>query len=133
MQKRIFTNKFIVYALLPAALALGAPLLQGAADTKPQFTTKEVMKALHKGKENVGKKVITGQGTKEDFAKLAAYYKSLPLNTPPKGDKTSWNTKTTALLTSAKALEAGSPGALESYKKAVNCKACHSEHREDNH
>jgi hypothetical protein len=89
------------------------------------------MKALHKGDDSVGKRVVKGQGTKEDFAKLVEYYPSLPLNKPEKGDLAAWKEKSTAVVKAAKDLKAGKEGALEAYKKAINCKACHSEHRED--
>ena len=89
------------------------------------------MKALHKGDDAVGKRTTKGQGTKEDFKKMLEYYPSLGLNKPDKGDAASWKAKTTALLDAAKALDKGEPGALEAYKKAVNCKACHKEHKED--
>ena len=102
-----------------------------AAEAKPKYTIKEVMKALHKGDTSVGKRVGAGNGTKEDFAKMVDYYGALPANKPPKGDDASWKAKTTALLDSAKALNAGKPGALEAFKKASNCKACHSVHKED--
>jgi hypothetical protein len=120
-------NQFLV---LSSALALAAvTVIVNAADKKPKYTTEEVMEALHKGDVNVGKRVLKGEGTKDDFAKLVEYYESLPLNTPEKGEKTSWETKTTALLKSAKALKAGEAGAFEKYKEAVNCKACHTAHR----
>lgn len=118
------------------ALALGVGLLTlapvHAAETgKPKYSIEEIMKALHKGDDAVGKRVGKGQGTKADFAKLVEYYPSLALNKPPKGDLAAWKSRSNALLAAAKALNSGEDGALERYKKAVNCKACHSEHRED--
>ena len=117
------------------ALALGAGLFTlgpaHAADSKPKYSIEEVMKALHKGDDAIGKKVGKGNGTKEDFAKMVDYYPSLVLNKPPKGDLAGWKEKCNALTASAKALKAGEDGALEKYRKAVNCKACHSEHKED--
>jgi hypothetical protein len=116
--------------LFAAALAAGfaAPALP-AADSAAKYTIKEVMKALHKGDENVGKKVSRGQGDAADFAKLVEYYNALPLNKPPRGEQASWDAKTGALVKSAKSLKAGEAGALESYKAAANCKACHTAHK----
>ncbi len=111
------------------ALALSAVLPLRAADAKPKYSIKDVMKALHKGDDNVSKRVTKGTASKEDVAKLVEYYQSLPLNTPEKGDKAAWEAKATALFKSAVALKAGEPDALEGYKRAVNCKACHSEHK----
>jgi cytochrome c556 len=116
-------------ALLTAGL-LGTALVLNAAD-KPKHSVKDVMKALHKGDDALAKKVSKGEGTKDDFKKLVEYYAALPLNDAPKGDASSWKEKTTALLDAAKALEAGKAGALDQYKAAVNCKACHSAHKPD--
>jgi hypothetical protein len=116
-------------------IGVAASLLAGVvsvrAEEKPKYTVKEVMKALHKGDDAIAKKVTKGEGTHEDFAKLVEYYKSLPLNEAPKGDAASWKEKTTALLKAAQALHEGKAGALEQYKAAVNCKACHSVHKPD--
>jgi cytochrome c556 len=101
------------------------------AEDKPKYTVKEVMKALHKGDDAIAKKVAKGEGMHEDYMKLVQYYTALPLNEPPKGDAASWKAKTTALLDAAKALHEGKPGALDQYKQAVNCKACHSVHKPD--
>jgi cytochrome c556 len=108
--------------------------LTGWAAPKPKYTTKEIMKALHKGDEALGKKVGKGEGTPDDFKKMVEYYTSLPLNDPPQGDAAEWKKMATARLASAKALEAGKPGALDLYREAVNCKACHSEFKpKDDH
>jgi hypothetical protein len=118
------------FLILSSAVALAAlTFYVNAADKKPKYTTEQVMEALHKGDDNVGKRILKGEGSKEDLAKLVEYYPSLPLNEPAKGDKASWEAKTTALLKAAKALHAGEAGALEQYKQAVNCKACHNAHR----
>ena len=127
LSQRILVTSLIAIALLAAA---AAPLVR-AADAKPKYTIKEVMKTLHKGDDNIAKHVTKGAGTKEEFAKLVEYYESLPLNTPEKGDKGSWEEKSMALLKASKALKAGEADALAGYKKAVNCKACHSVHKPD--
>ena len=125
------STRFAVAFSVAGGVLLGAFALQAAP--KPKYTTEEVMKALHKGKESLGKKVSDGNGTKEDFKKLLEYYPSLPLNEPPKGDLASWKAKTTALLKATQALDQGAPGALDQFKEAVNCKACHKLHKEDKH
>jgi hypothetical protein len=113
---------------VPLIAGLSVPLLR-AEQAKPKYTIKEVMKTLHKGDDSIGKKVSQGHGTKADFDKMVEYYAALPQNEPPRGPQDSWMAKTSALLASAKALQAGKPDALEQYKKASNCKACHSEHK----
>ena len=132
MRQRIVTRRNLTAASVVLALAgaISVPMLR-AAEAKPKYTTKEVMKALHKGQDNIAKHVSQGHGTKEEIDKLVEYYASLPLNEPSKGDKASWTTKSTALLKAAQDLKAGKPNALAGYKQAVNCKACHSAHRPD--
>jgi cytochrome c556 len=119
--------QFALTALIGVSTLSAALPLAVLAAPQPKYTTKEIMKALHKGDDSIGKKVSKGEGTAEDFKKLVEYYTSLPLNEPTQGDAAVWKKKTLALLASAKALEAGKSGALDQYKEAVNCKSCHSE------
>jgi hypothetical protein len=119
-------------ALHGAAFALiAATFPTGQAAEEPKYTIQEVMQALHKGEVNVGKTILKGEGTAEDFKKLVPYYTSLPLQDPPKGDAKEWKERTTKLLQAAKALHEAKEGALDQYKTAVNCKACHSAHKPD--
>lgn len=124
------TKSTPIAAVLLGAALVGACLQAGAQD-KPKYTVKEVMQALHKGDDALAKKVTQGEGTQDDFKKLVVYYVALPLNDAPKGDAASWKEKTAALLLAAQALEGGKAGALDQYKAAVNCKACHSIHKPD--
>ena len=91
-----------------------------AADEKPKFTIKEVMK-LHKDKLN--EKFSKGEATKEEKEKLLEGYEALVKNKPPKGEEKDWKEKTEALVKAVKADD------KEAYKKAVNCGACHSAHK----
>ncbi|MDB6055687.1 MAG: hypothetical protein JWN25_3210 [Verrucomicrobiales bacterium] len=118
-----------VTALTAVAILSGTVGLLKAADAKPKYTIKEVMEALHKGKENIAKTAAAGNGTKADFDKMVDYYSALPANTPEKGSAESWKEKTTKLLDAAKELQAGKPDAVAHYKEASNCKACHTEHQ----
>lgn len=121
------------FTLLTVCCAAGvslltAPLL-GADAKKPKHAIKDVMKAVHKGEDNIGKRVAKGAASKEDIATMLAYYESLPLNEPPRGEKASWAAKTSKLLAAAKAVQSGAPNAAELYKEATNCKACHNAHK----
>lgn len=124
-------HRFVIKNLCAVAL-LGAfafaPLAIAEAK-KPKYTVKEVMQAIHKGKENIGKRAVQGAASKDDLAKLVEYYDSLPLNEPPRGEMASWKEKTAKLVTAAKALKAGNAGAADLYKAAANCKACHNAHK----
>ena len=122
-------QRTLITSFAAAVLAGLIPTSAPAADAHPKYTIKDVMKALHKGDENIGKKVSRGQGTAEDFAKMVDYYSALPANKPPRGEQASWDAKTAALVKAAKSLKAGDSGALEAYKAATNCKACHTAHK----
>lgn len=116
-------------SVLIAGVSVAVVATQAAP--KAKYTNEEVMKALHKGKDSVGKHVMDGNGTKEEIKKLLEYYPSMLLNDPEKGDKAEWKKRVTALIAATKALDKGTPGALDQYKEAVNCKACHSAHKPD--
>jgi hypothetical protein len=118
--------KIISVSILSALAFAPLALAQGK---KPKYTVKEVMKEVHKGEDNIGKRAVKGAASKEDLAKMVEYYDSLPLNEPPRGEMASWKEKTGALVKAAKALKGGETGAAEAYKNAANCKACHNAHK----
>jgi hypothetical protein len=115
-------------------IVAGAALLSAgfsplrAAD-KPKHTIEEIMEQGFKGKQSPAARVGKGEATKADFKLLAELTHDLPLNTPEMGDAKSWKTKATALAAAGKALAEGKPGALELWKEAANCKACHTDHK----
>lgn len=123
MQKRILVS----VAVAVAAVVAGCSTLS----SKPKYTTEQIMEQGFKGKESPAARVGRGEGTAADFKLLAELTASLPLNAPPKGDAASWKEKSTALAKAGKDLAAGKAGALEAWKAASNCKACHSAHKPD--
>lgn len=124
-------NKAAVITVALLATGLSVSLLAADSKSKPKYTTKEIMKAINKGDDSICKKITKGTASKEEIAKMIACYKELPLNEPPKGSAASWKEKSSALVKAAEALGKNEPGALEKFKQAVNCKACHSEHKPD--
>ncbi|MFM8419468.1 MAG: hypothetical protein ACKOEQ_05010 [Verrucomicrobiota bacterium] len=96
---------------------------------KASKTIEQVMEEGFEGKTSLCAKVSKGEGTAKDLETMVGLTYQLTLNTPPRGDLQSWTEKTTALHAAAKALAAGSPGAADQWKSAVNCKACHSVHK----
>jgi hypothetical protein len=101
----------------------------GAADEKPKYSIKEVMKGAHSGDPKLCAKVATGKASKEEKEQLVAYYTALTGNKPPKGDAGSWKEKTEALVSAAKACLAGDADGPKKLGTAVNCKNCHSVHK----
>ena len=123
-------DRFVVIRLcflVVLGVTAAAPVIAEAKE--PKYTIKEVMQAIHKGQDNIGKRAAQGAASKDEIARIAEYYESLPQNEPPRGELASWKEKTGKLLSAAGALKAGTPGAVEMYKAATNCKACHNEHK----
>jgi hypothetical protein len=129
MKSQAHRSIFKNLCLLTALGALAFTPLVIAETKKPKYTVKEVMQAIHKGQDNIGKRAVQGVASRDDIAKLAEYYESLPQNEPPRGELGSWKEKTGKLVAASKALKAGNPGAAELYKNAANCKACHNVHK----
>jgi len=120
-------SRFALAAVLIAAVS-------GCTSTsapKPALSIEQIMEDGFKGKESLSARISKGQGNDADFKKMAYLTKELALNKPSKGDLASWTEKTTALQAAAESLAAGKPGALDGFKTAVNCKACHSVHKAD--
>lgn len=123
MQKRILVSVAVAVAAVVAGCS--------TYSSKPKYTTEQIMEQGFKGKESPAARVGRGEGTAADFKLLAELTASLPLNAPPKGDAVSWKEKSTALAKAGKDLAAGKAGALDAWKAASNCKACHSAHKPD--
>jgi hypothetical protein len=118
--------KFLALSLATAALTAGC-----ATKPKPSQSIEHIMEAGFKGKESLSAKVSKGEASAAELASMVEFTYQLTLNTPSKGDLKSWAEKTTALHAAAKSLAANQPGALDAWKAAVNCKACHSVHKPD--
>jgi len=110
-------------AICGAVFAAVAGLLLAnlqAADEKPKYTIKEVMK-FHK--EKLNEKFANGTASKEETTKLQEGYEAMLKAKPPKGDEKAWKEKCEALIKAVK------DGDKDAYKKAVNCGACHGAHK----
>ncbi len=115
-----------------ALAALLATIVAGCATApKPSKDIHEVMETGFKGKESLSARITGGNGSAADHQAMVDLTYQLTLNKPPMGDLASWTEKTTALHAAAKALAANQPMALDGWKAAVNCKACHSVHKPD--
>ena len=104
-------------------------MTSGAQDDK-QVAIKEVMKVAMKG--GLAKKVANGEATDEEKKKLAGLFAALHENKPPKGEQSSWDTKTKDLVDAANDVLAGKASGnakLKELTAAGNCMACHSAHK----
>ena len=114
---------------LAAGLLAGLSVVRADDDAKPKHTIKEVMKMAHTPDGGLLKKIVSGQGTKEDAERLVELYDSLGQNKPPKGDPDSWKAKTGELLAAAKDVVADKEGSRQRLEKAANCGNCHQPHK----
>jgi hypothetical protein len=88
---------------------------------------KSVMKAAMKG--GLCKTVASGKATAAQREELLKLFESLAKAQPPRGDANDWQTRTTALVTAARAAVDGKPEASAQLKSAANCKGCHDLHK----
>jgi len=123
--------------LCGAVVLLGAILIVdrvGAKNLAPK-TIKEIMTEGHKppekGQPPLCAKASQGKASKDEVKKLVELYQDLSKNKPPKGDEDDFKKKATALVSATKKLaeDPTDTDAIAGYKKAVNCAACHKEHR----
>lgn len=125
--------RFSLAPTLFAAAFLGAALVLPARAEDDDPIAK-FMKATHgapKGVDSVSKKAVKGIASPAEIQKLIAGYKMMAKQKPEKGDLASWKEKTAALIKTSEALVNGDEAARKAYEQAVNCKACHSQHKPD--
>ncbi len=104
------------------------PAKPAAAPAAGSDVIKTAMKQYHKGDDALCKKVGT-TATDAELATLLKVYQDMCAATPPKGDKTAWVTKCQALIGAVKKVQAKDAAGAAAYKAAVNCKACHTDHK----
>lgn len=93
---------------------------------------KKAMSYAHKapeGQKKIGEKIVEGTATDEEASKTLSLYKAMLDCTPPRGEKAAYKEKMEKLIAATEAVVAKKAGAAAQYKEAVNCKACHSEHK----
>ena len=116
-------------ALPPAATAEGEK-------TKDDEIISSVMKLCNKapkGTPKLAEKVADGSASEEEVKKLIESYKTLKGTKPPKGEAAAWDKRIDALLVSVDALEKKEAGAGAKFKEANACKACHTDHKPEQH
>ena len=90
---------------------------------------KTAMKQYHKPEDALCKKVAGGTASDAELVTMLKQYQAMCAATPPKGDKAAWVKKNQALIAAVKKIQAKDATGAADYKAAVNCKACHSEHK----
>jgi hypothetical protein len=111
----------------PKADPKAAPAAKPAAAGSDVIKT--AMKQYHKPEDALCKKVAGGTASDAELAEMLKTYQAMCAETPPKGDKAAWVTKCQALIGAVKKIQAKDASGVAAFKAAVNCKACHSEHK----
>ena len=120
-------SKFVLVAVAVLLVSIVAgEKLRVSADEK--MSLKTIMKD-HKGEEAPVQTIVNGKADEVLLKKFLAYYEFMATQKPEVGDTASWNTKTAALVSATKGLIEKKDGSLEAFKSAVNCKACHTDHK----
>ena len=115
--------------LTVCAAFVALPLLTALADEGIGKFMKDHHKAP-KGTDPTCKKVADGKASAEELATMLKGYEMMAAAKPEKGDAAAWKAKCEALVAAVKQIQAKDAAGNEAYKKAVNCKGCHNEHRE---
>ncbi len=90
---------------------------------------KTVMKTYHKPDDALCKKVSGGSASDAELGTILKAYQDICAATPPKGDKAAWVKRCQTLIGAVKKIRAKDATGTAEYKAAVNCKACHTEHK----
>ncbi len=129
-------NLKLTAAAVAAGLCISLGMARAAEEAKPPKTIKEIMKIAHKDKDKESKKTMVeiaseGKASEKQLKALVDYYKTMTDLKPKKGEESSWKEKSAALLKATEALakEPTKKEAIADFKKANNCKACHTPHK----
>ena len=115
-------------------IACAAVAAFAVSSAQAEDVISDFMKAHHKapqGTDPTCKKAGAGAATDAELAELLKGYQAICAATPPKGEKDAWVKKCQELVAAVKLLQAKDAGGADAYKKAVNCKGCHSEFKAD--
>lgn len=115
---------FTVATVLASSFAL-------AAEDGP---IKKAMQTVHKApktEKKLSEKIIEGTATDEEKQTALALYKAMADAKAPKGEQAAFAAKVAKLIGATEEVVAKKPDAIAHYKEAVNCKACHTDHKPD--
>jgi hypothetical protein len=113
----------------PDANAPPAAAKPAAPPTGGSEVIKKAMKESFKPDNALSKKVSGGTATEAELAQMLKICQDIGAAKPPKGDAAAWTSKCQALINAVKKIQAKDATGVEAFKKAVNCKACHTDHK----
>jgi hypothetical protein len=101
----------------------------GISSASADATVKSAMKKYFKPEDALAKKAGKGEASDAELSELLKCFEALTKAKPAKGDDSSWEKKTAALVGAVKKIQAKDAAGLSELKKATNCKACHDVHK----
>ncbi|HYG78416.1 MAG TPA: hypothetical protein VEK08_25670 [Planctomycetota bacterium] len=120
-------NRVVAAVAVIAVLSFAASeAYRVSADEKLSL---ESIMEKHKGKEAPVQTIIAGKADEKLLKEYLAYYEFMATQKPPVGDTAAFKKKCDTLVEATKGLIAKKPEALEAFKNAINCKACHTDHK----
>ena len=117
----------VVFGLVHAVV-----FAQETDQAKPKHAIKDVMREAHVGPEggmSLLMRVVGGNASDEEKQQLLDLYISLAENEPPRGELKAFQDKTRPIIIAAAKVVVGREGAGAELRKAVNCAACHRDHK----
>lgn len=108
-----------------AVLVIGLGTFTFANSFAPAKSNKEVMKAGFTGDASLCKKLASGTASDDEKKQFLDLVIDLAENDTPKGDAGEWKMQAGAVALATAKLVVGREGALDAFKAATNCKACH--------
>ncbi|HMP07735.1 MAG TPA: hypothetical protein PJ982_15395 [Lacipirellulaceae bacterium] len=118
-----------LFVVAIAALVVGSAVLwaQESGDKAPKYTIEEVMEQAHQ--DGLLQKVADGEATADEKLRLLDLYLSMLEQDPPQGDVDAYRAKAAQAVAAAARVVVGRDGAEGQIKRAVNCAACHRDHK----
>lgn len=113
-------------------LLLTVAVLAIPALAEEDTATKKAMKYAHKapqGEKKLNEKIADGTATDEEIRKALELYKAMVDDKPPRGEQAAYKEKVVKVIAATEELVAKKKEGVAHYKEAINCKACHSEHK----
>jgi len=119
------TRFLTVSALVAVATSIGFAVEQ----TNPIKDAMDFAHKAPKGEKKLSDKILDGTAPEADVKKTLELYKAMLDTKPPKGEQAAYKEKVQKLIVATEEVVEKKPEATAHYKEAVNCKACHSEHK----
>ena len=131
MRYQFLTVMTVTALTMAAAVAEEDKGTISEGDKEPIKSAMQFAHKAPKGEKKLSQKIIEGNATDEELKKALRFYRGMVDSKPPKGDPAEFKARVIKLVTALEGVVEKKPKSMALYKEAVNCKACHSEHKGD--